>query len=146
MAGRSGRNGRIEPFDKPCELFGHASVLVVGIAAEEVDHLAIAFDRLSAIAARLVDHSKAIPAIVHVGEADQQVAGGCLRLVELGGANKVHHGIGGGIKRILVGVFLLVGSSSSALARRAATAAFNLATSNRSAAARSSRRGFSCCA
>jgi hypothetical protein len=75
MAGRSGRNGRIEPFDKPCELFGHASVLVVGIAADEVDHLAIAFGRLSAIAARLVDHSKAIPAIVHVGEADQQVAG-----------------------------------------------------------------------
>ena len=86
MAGHSGRNGRIEPFDKLCELFGHASVVVVGMAADEVDHLAIALGRLPAVAARLVDHSEAIPAIVHVGEADQQVARGCLGLVELGGA------------------------------------------------------------
>ena len=49
MAGHSGRNGRIEPFDKLCELFGHASVVVVGMAADEVDHLAIALSDSVAI-------------------------------------------------------------------------------------------------
>jgi hypothetical protein len=75
--------------------------------ADEVDHLAIAVGSLSAVAARLMHHSEAVPAVVHIGEAEEQVACGGLGLVELGGANKLHHGIGGGIKRVLVGVFLL---------------------------------------
>ena len=85
----------------------HGGVVVVGMLADEVDHLAIAVGRLSAVAARLVHHSEPIPAVVHVGEADQQVACGRLGLVELGGADELHHGIGGGIELVLIGVFLL---------------------------------------
>jgi len=44
---------------------------------------------------------------MHIREAQEQVACSGLGLIELGGANKVHHGIGGGIKGIVVGVFLL---------------------------------------
>jgi uncharacterized protein with PhoU and TrkA domain len=71
MAGRSGRDWRIESFDQLGELFDHAGIVIVGMLADEVDHLAIAVGRLSAVAARLVDHSEAVPAVVHVGEADQ---------------------------------------------------------------------------
>ena len=106
-SGRSGRRGRIEPFNEVGELLDHAGVIVVGMLADEVDHLAIAVGRLSAVAARLVHHSEAVPAVVHVGEADQQVACGRLGLVELGRADELHHGIGGGIKLVLIGVFLL---------------------------------------
>jgi uncharacterized protein with PhoU and TrkA domain len=49
--------------------------------ADEVDHLAIAVGRLSAVAARLVHHSEAVPAVVHVGEADQQVSNAVVQLV-----------------------------------------------------------------
>jgi hypothetical protein len=44
---------------------------------------------------------------VHVGEADQQVVCGRLGLVELGRGDELHHGIGGGIQLVLIGVFLL---------------------------------------
>ncbi len=69
-SGRSGRRGRIEPFNELGELLEHACIIVVGMLADEVDHLAIAAGRLSAVAARLVHHSEAVPTVVHVGEAD----------------------------------------------------------------------------
>ncbi len=105
--GRSGRHWRIEPFNELGELFDDGGVVVVGMLADEFDHLAIAVGRLSVVAAHLVHHSEPIPAVVHVGEADQQVACGRLGLVELGGADELHHGIGGGIELVLMGVFLL---------------------------------------
>ncbi len=42
--------------------------------ADKVDHLAIAISCLSVIAARLVHHSEAVPAVMHVGEAAEQAA------------------------------------------------------------------------
>ena len=105
--GRSGRRWRIEPFNELGELFDDGGVVVVGMLADEFDHLAIAVGRLSVVAAHLVHHSEPIPAVVHVGEADQQVACGRLGLVELGGADELHHGIGGGIELVLIGVFVL---------------------------------------
>jgi hypothetical protein len=107
MAGRSGRDRRIESADELGELPDHAGIVAVGMLADEVDHLAIAVGRLSAVAARLVHHSEAVPAVVHVGEADQQVACGRLGLVELGCGDELHHGIGGGVQLVLIGVFLL---------------------------------------
>jgi hypothetical protein len=105
--GRSGRCRRIESIDQLGEVFDHGGVVVVGMVADEVNHLTIAVGRLSAVAARLVHHSEAVPAIMDVGKAQEQVACSRLGLVELGGANQVHYGIGGGIKRVLVSIFLL---------------------------------------
>jgi len=85
------------PIDRE-HLPGSLLELVVGMLADEVDHLAIAVGRLSAVAARLVHHSEAVPAVVHIGEADQQVACGRLGLVELGRGDELHHGIGGGVQ------------------------------------------------
>src|SRR5260370_30250674 len=61
-SGRSGRHGRIELFNELGELLEHACIIVVGMLADDVDHLAIAVGRLSAVAARLVHHSEAVPA------------------------------------------------------------------------------------
>jgi hypothetical protein len=107
MAKRSGRRGRIELVDEPHELFSDGGVVVVGMLADEVDHFAIAVGGLSGVAARLMHHSEAVPAVMHVGETDQKVTCGCLGLVEPVGADEVHDGIGGGIKLVLIGVFLL---------------------------------------
>jgi len=105
--GGSGCGGGIEPVDELGELFDHGSVVVVWVLADEVDHHTIAVGRLSAIAARLVHHSEPVPTVVHVGEPEEQVACSRLGLIELGGTDEVHHGIGGGIKGVLVEVFLL---------------------------------------
>jgi hypothetical protein len=43
-------------------------------AAFEQHHLAVTVGSLLAVAARLVHHSEAIPAVVHVGEVAEQVA------------------------------------------------------------------------
>jgi len=102
MAKRSGWRGRIEPVDELGELFEHGSIVIVW----EVDDLAMAVGRLSAVAARLMDHPEAVPAIVHVGEANQQVACSRLGLVEFGRTDEVHHGVGGGIELVLMVVFL----------------------------------------
>ena len=88
-AERSCRHGGTELVDESGEPFGGGGVVVVGMLADEVDHLAIAVGRLAAVAARLVHHSEPVPAVVHVGEADQQVACGRLGLVEPCGADKV---------------------------------------------------------
>jgi hypothetical protein len=45
---------RWELVDEPGELFSESGVVVVGMLADGVDHLAIAIGRLSAVAARLV--------------------------------------------------------------------------------------------
>jgi hypothetical protein len=65
------------------------------------------FGSLTVLATGLIDHAEAIVAIVHVGEQQQEIAGGLLGLVELGSANQVHYGVGGDNKRILVSIFLL---------------------------------------
>jgi len=59
------------------------------VGPDAVDHLAIAVGGLSVVAARLVDHAEAIPAVVGLGEAHQEVAGGLLGVVELSGLNEV---------------------------------------------------------
>src|ERR1700757_5300895 len=72
-----------------------------------IDLLMETVENLPVIASRLLHHSEAIPAVVHVGEAAEQVACSRLGLVKLGSANQVHYGVGGDIKRVLVSIFLL---------------------------------------
>ena len=59
-----------------------AGIVVLGVGANEVDDFAIAVRGLSVIASGLVDHAEAIPAVVHVGEAFEQIAGRLLGLIE----------------------------------------------------------------
>jgi hypothetical protein len=105
--GDSGNDRRIEPFNELGELLDHAGVVAVGTLANEVDHLAIAVGRVAAVAARLVHHAEPVPAIVHIGEAQEQVVCGRLGFIELARGKELHHGIGSGIERIVVSIFLL---------------------------------------
>src|ERR1700733_11809514 len=68
MVGGSGRDRRIGSVDGGGKLFDDGGIVVVGMLADEVDHLAIAIGRLSAVTARLVHYSEAIPAVV-LGDA-----------------------------------------------------------------------------
>jgi hypothetical protein len=72
MVGWSGRGWRIEPFNEFGELIEHSGVVAVGMLADEVDHNAVAVGCLSAVAARLVDYSEAVPAVCahHVDTAN----------------------------------------------------------------------------
>src|SRR6202045_1745443 len=103
----SGCCWRVEAIHELDEHFLEAGLVVVGVVPDECDHLAVTVGSLPAVAARVVHHSEAIPAVVHVGEAAEQVACSRLGLVKLGSANQVHYGVGGDIKRVLVSIFLL---------------------------------------
>jgi hypothetical protein len=104
---RSGFGWRVEAIDELDEHFLEAGLVVVGVVPDECDHLAVTVGSLPGVAARLVHHSESIPAVVHIGEAAEQVACSRLGLVKLGSANQVHYGVGGDIKRVLVSIFLL---------------------------------------
>src|SRR5271168_574692 len=99
---RSGCGWRVGAIHELDEHFLEAGLVVVGVVPDECDHLAVTVGGLPAVAARLVHHSEAIPAVVHVGEAAEQVACSRLGPVKLGSANQVHYGVGGDIKRVLV--------------------------------------------
>jgi hypothetical protein len=75
MAWRSAGDWWIEPFNELGELLDYAGVIAVGTFADEVDDFAIAAGRLSAVAARLVHHAEPVPAVVHVGEAEDSCVG-----------------------------------------------------------------------
>jgi hypothetical protein len=69
-------------------------VVLLRVGANEVDDFAVAVGRLFLIASGLVDHSEAIPAVMHIGEARDEVAGGLLGLIELAGLDEVDGGVG----------------------------------------------------
>jgi hypothetical protein len=73
-------------------------IVVVGVGADEVDDLAVAVGGLLIVASRLVDHPEAIPAIMHIGEAFEEVARGALGFVELAGTDEVDGGVGGSVE------------------------------------------------
>src|SRR5882672_2575881 len=66
---RSGCGWRVEAIHELDEHFLEAGLVVVGLVSDECDHLAVTVGSLPAVAARLVHHSEAIPAVVHVGGA-----------------------------------------------------------------------------
>jgi hypothetical protein len=69
-------------------------VVLLRVGANEVDDFAVAIGRPFLIASGLVDHSEAIPAVMHIGEARDEVAGGLLGLIELAGLDEVDGGVG----------------------------------------------------
>src|SRR5665213_2952075 len=69
-------------------------VIVLGISARELDHLAVAVGGLAELAAGLVDHAEPIVAIVHLGVANQQLSGGLFGLIEAAGMDQIDHGVG----------------------------------------------------
>src|ERR1700722_3618900 len=99
---RSGCGWRVEAIHELDEYFLEAGLVVVGVLPDECDHLAVTVGSLPAVAARLVHHSEAIPAVVHVGEAAERAARSRLGLVKLGSANQVHYDVGGDIQRVLL--------------------------------------------
>jgi hypothetical protein len=77
--GRSGRGRRFELGDQ-AGVEGHHAVVVgvIGVLAQEVEHLPVAVGGLPAVAPRLVHHAEPVPAVVHFRVARQQRAGGGL--------------------------------------------------------------------
>ncbi len=69
-------------------------VVLLRVSPNEVDDLAIAVSRLFLIAAGLVNHPEPIPAVMHIGEALEQIAGDLLGLVEPAFVDEVDGGVG----------------------------------------------------
>jgi hypothetical protein len=72
-------------------------VVFVGVLANVLDNLPVAVGRLLVLASGFIDHAEAIVAVVHFGEAHQEVADGVLcGLVELTGTDEVGGVVGRG--------------------------------------------------
>ena len=82
--GRDGSSGgrRVEAVNELAEDGLEAGIVVLRVSANEVDDFAIAVRGLSVISSDLVDHAEAIPAVVHIGEAFEQIEGRLLGLIE----------------------------------------------------------------
>src|ERR1700747_367235 len=91
---RSGRGWGVEASDELMEDGLELGVVLLRVGANEVDDFRVAVGPLFLIASGLVDHSEAIPAVMHIGEARDEVAGGLLGLIELAGLDEVDGGVG----------------------------------------------------
>ena len=78
MVRSGGERRRVEAVDELVEDGFEAGIVVVRVGSNDVDDFAVAVGRLSMISSGLVDHAEAIPAVVHVGEAFEEVASGAL--------------------------------------------------------------------
>ena len=61
----------------------------------ELDHLAVVGGGELLVAAGFCDHAEAVVPVVDLREADEEVLGGGLRLVQLAGLDEVDDGVGG---------------------------------------------------
>jgi hypothetical protein len=66
---------------------------LIGLGANDLDRLAIAICRQFLLAANLVHHAEAVPAVVDFGKACEEIAGGILGFRQPAGTNEVGHGI-----------------------------------------------------
>jgi hypothetical protein len=80
-----------------------AGVVTIGMVADKVDHLTTAIGCLSVIGPRLVHHSAAVP--TRHAHRGSRAAVACSRLRETW--QREPHGLGGGITRFLVSIFVL---------------------------------------
>jgi hypothetical protein len=101
---RSGCGWRVEALHELDEHFLEARLVVVGVLPDECDHPPVTVGSLTVLATGLIDHAEAIVAIVHVGEQQQEIAGGLLGLVELAGADEFGSGVGRDGEFVLVSV------------------------------------------
>jgi hypothetical protein len=85
---RSGCGWRVEAIHELDEHFLEAGLVVVGVVPDECDHLAV-----TVAACRRAPRAPAIPAVVHVGKAAEQVACSRLGLVKPGSANQIRYGV-----------------------------------------------------
>jgi hypothetical protein len=86
---RSAGAWRIEFVDQIAEDGLDVWVVIVRVSAKEVYDFPLAIGRLAVIASGFVDHSETIPAIMHVREALDEIAGRLLGLVEPALANEI---------------------------------------------------------
>jgi hypothetical protein len=61
----------------------------------ELDHLAVVGGGELLVATRFGDHAEAVVPVVDLREADEELLGGGLRLIELAGVDEVDDGVGG---------------------------------------------------
>jgi hypothetical protein len=97
---RSGCGRRVEAIHELDEHFLEA----VGVFPDECDHLPVTVGSLTVLATGLIDHAEASVAIVHVGEQQQEIAGGLLGVVELAGPDEFGSGVGREGEFVLVSV------------------------------------------
>jgi len=88
-----------------------AGIVVFRMGADHFDDASIAVGRFLVVASRLVDHAEAVPAVVGVGEAFEQMAGDLLGFVEPALVDEIDGGIGIGGEFVLgiVGIDVNVG-------------------------------------
>jgi hypothetical protein len=84
----------VEPVDQVAEGGLEVGIVVFGVGSNEVDDFAVAIGGLLVIASGLVDHSEAIVAIWHIGEAFEKIAGNLFGLVEFAGMDEVDGSVG----------------------------------------------------
>jgi hypothetical protein len=78
-----------------------AGFVVVGVVANELDDFSVAVGGLAIVTSGLVDHAEAIPAVVDIGEALEQIAGDLLGFIELVLIDEVDGGVGSGGEFVL---------------------------------------------
>src|SRR5262245_41186011 len=86
---------RVEPVDQFGKFGLEALVVVVRTLAHDVAHLPIAVGGLSILPTVLVHDAETVPAVGLVRISHQEIAGGCLGLIELADLDELDHGVGG---------------------------------------------------
>src|SRR3982074_3825638 len=89
------------PLDKPVEDGLEAGIIVFGVGADHLNDFSITISRFLIVASRLVDYAEAVPAVVCVGEAFEQMAGDLLGFVEPALVDEIDGGIGIGGELVL---------------------------------------------
>lgn len=88
------RRRRIELGDQLFEGRRELRLVLLGMGADELDHLPVAVRGGFPFSPRFVDDAEAIVSIMHIGIALKQLARGLLGLIELAGVYEVNHGVG----------------------------------------------------
>jgi hypothetical protein len=68
---------------------------VIGIRTDELDDFPVTLNGLLPITSRLINHAEPVVAVMHVGEALQEIVCRALGLIELAGLDQIDGGIGG---------------------------------------------------
>jgi hypothetical protein len=99
---RTGAGFRVELGNEPMEGVGELGFVLIGVRADELNHLAIAVGGLLILTAGFIDHPQPIVAVVHIGEAHQEFASGALSFIEPTFAHERDDGVGAFRELVLV--------------------------------------------
>lgn len=92
--GQSVWRRRVKLRDKVVEGSRELWFVLLGVGADELDHLTVTVRGLFVLAAGLVNHPQPVIAVVHFGKAHEELACRLLSLIELAGAHEVDDGVG----------------------------------------------------